>query len=138
MSRAGDQPVTFGANGFNLAGTLSKPKDAAPTTRLPAVVLIAGSGPLDRDEMAYGIPVFAQFGITPQTSLKYGVTYSAIPKPGDVIPDEMLDEIVARELVGAFRADLRRSTELTREEWIRRPWYDRVWEWTAYRVHDLL
>ena len=25
-----------------------------------------------------GIPVFAQFGITPQTSLKYGVTYSAI------------------------------------------------------------
>ena len=41
-----------------------------------------------------GIPVFAQFGITPQTSLKYGVTYSAIPKPGDVVPDEMLDEIV--------------------------------------------
>src|ERR1700754_602088 len=27
-----------------------------------------------------GIPVFAQFGITPQTSLKYGTTYSAIPK----------------------------------------------------------
>src|ERR1044072_8970742 len=41
-----------------------------------------------------GIPVFAQFGITPQTSLKYGVTYSAIPKPADVVPDEMLDEIV--------------------------------------------
>src|SRR6476469_9356806 len=40
-----------------------------------------------------GIPVFAQFGITPQTSLKYGVTYSAIPKPGDVVADEMLDEI---------------------------------------------
>jgi 3-methyl-2-oxobutanoate hydroxymethyltransferase len=41
-----------------------------------------------------GIPVFAQFGITPQTSLKYGVAYSAIPKPGDVVPDEMLEEIV--------------------------------------------
>src|SRR5262249_22740891 len=41
-----------------------------------------------------GIPGFAQWGITPQTSLKYGVTYSAIPRPGDVVPDEMLDEIV--------------------------------------------
>ena len=41
-----------------------------------------------------GIPVFAQFGITPQTSLKYGVTYSATPKAGDAIPDELLDEMV--------------------------------------------
>jgi 3-methyl-2-oxobutanoate hydroxymethyltransferase len=41
-----------------------------------------------------GIPVFAQFGITPQTSLKYGVTYSATPNAGDTIPDEMLDEVV--------------------------------------------
>ena len=41
-----------------------------------------------------GIPVFAQFGITPQTSLKYGVTYSATPKPGDVVPDELLDEMI--------------------------------------------
>lgn len=42
-----------------------------------------------------GIPVFAQFGITPQTSLKYGTTYSANPKPGDTVPDELLDEMVA-------------------------------------------
>jgi 3-methyl-2-oxobutanoate hydroxymethyltransferase len=41
-----------------------------------------------------GIPVFAQFGITPQTSLKYGVTYTAKPSVADVIPDEMLDEVV--------------------------------------------
>jgi 3-methyl-2-oxobutanoate hydroxymethyltransferase len=41
-----------------------------------------------------GIPVFAQFGITPQTSLKYGVTYSATPQPGDTVPDELLDEMV--------------------------------------------
>ncbi len=31
-----------------------------PAARLPAIVLIAGSGPLDRDETAYGIPIFAQ------------------------------------------------------------------------------
>jgi 3-methyl-2-oxobutanoate hydroxymethyltransferase len=41
-----------------------------------------------------GIPVFAQFGITPQTSLKYGVTYSATPTAADTIPDEMLDDVV--------------------------------------------
>lgn len=58
--RDNDADVTIGSNGFNLAGTLSKPKDAAPATRLPAIVLIAGSGPLDRDETAYGIPIFAQ------------------------------------------------------------------------------
>ena len=41
-----------------------------------------------------GIPVFAQFGITPQTALKYGVTYSATPTAADAVPDELLDEMV--------------------------------------------
>jgi len=58
--RPNDADVTIGSNGFNLAGTLSNPKDAAAAARLPAIVLIAGSGPLDRDETAYGIPIFAQ------------------------------------------------------------------------------
>ena len=40
-----------------------------------------------------GIPVFAQFGITPQTALKYGVEYSAASTVQ--VPDEMLDELVA-------------------------------------------
>ena len=39
---------------------LSKPADAAATTRLPAVVLDRRLGPMDRDETAYGIPIFAQ------------------------------------------------------------------------------
>src|ERR1700754_1003067 len=42
-----------------------------------------------------GIPVFAQFGITPQTSLKYGVKYSAKGTAADAIPVELLDEMVA-------------------------------------------
>ena len=29
-----------------------------------------------------GIPVFAQFGLTPQTALQYGVPYSAQARPG--------------------------------------------------------
>ncbi|MGH8968351.1 MAG: 3-methyl-2-oxobutanoate hydroxymethyltransferase [Actinomycetes bacterium] len=41
-----------------------------------------------------GIPVFAQFGITPQTALRYGVTYSAHPGTDSEVPVEMLDEMV--------------------------------------------
>jgi 3-methyl-2-oxobutanoate hydroxymethyltransferase len=40
-----------------------------------------------------GAPVFAQFGITPQTALKYGVEYSAAATAQ--VPDEMLGELVA-------------------------------------------
>ncbi|MDZ5445042.1 3-methyl-2-oxobutanoate hydroxymethyltransferase [Micromonospora sp. 4G57] len=40
-----------------------------------------------------GIPVFAQFGITPQTALKYGVEYVAAHTVQ--VPDEMLGELVA-------------------------------------------
>jgi 3-methyl-2-oxobutanoate hydroxymethyltransferase len=43
-----------------------------------------------------GIPVFAQFGITPQTALRYGVTYSATPGRGSEVPVEMRDELVAQ------------------------------------------
>jgi 3-methyl-2-oxobutanoate hydroxymethyltransferase len=42
-----------------------------------------------------GIPVFAQFGITPQTALQYGIDYSAMLK-GDVqVPTEMMSRLVA-------------------------------------------
>jgi 3-methyl-2-oxobutanoate hydroxymethyltransferase len=39
-----------------------------------------------------GIPVFPQFGITPQTSLKYGIDYSAASTVQ--VPDEMLSALV--------------------------------------------
>lgn len=58
ISRAGDEQVQLPANGFNLAGTLSKP--AAAGKRTAAVVLVAGSGALDRDETVAGIPVLGQ------------------------------------------------------------------------------
>ena len=59
ISRANDEQVTIPANGFSLAGTISKPLDAGPA-KLPAVVLVGGSGPTDRDEDVYGIPIFGQ------------------------------------------------------------------------------
>ncbi|MEU3984385.1 3-methyl-2-oxobutanoate hydroxymethyltransferase [Streptomyces sp. NPDC026672] len=42
-----------------------------------------------------GIPVFAQFGITPQTALRYGVEYNAVPTAADQVPVEMRDAMVA-------------------------------------------
>ena len=42
-----------------------------------------------------GIPVIAQFGITPQTALRYGVAYNSTPSAGSQVPVEMLDELVA-------------------------------------------
>jgi hypothetical protein len=58
----GDETVTIPASGFNLAGTLTRPGGpaAARRLRLPAVVLVGGSGPADRDEIAYGVPIFGQ------------------------------------------------------------------------------
>ena len=59
ISRPNDEQVRIPVNRFVLAGTLSKPATAG-ATRLPAVVLVGGSGPTDRDELAYGIPIFGQ------------------------------------------------------------------------------
>ncbi|MGH9218350.1 MAG: alpha/beta hydrolase family protein [Vicinamibacterales bacterium] len=57
FSLPGDETVTIPAMGFNLGATITRPKTGAPA---PAVVLIGGSGPTDRDETVAGIPVFGQ------------------------------------------------------------------------------
>ena len=83
LGRKGDEQVFVPSNGFSLAATISKPPapSAPPATasqgpvapraqepvnpktpmpRLPAVVLVPGSGQVDRDEAIAGIPIFAQ------------------------------------------------------------------------------
>jgi pimeloyl-ACP methyl ester carboxylesterase len=70
MARPNDEEVSIPANGFSLAATISRPVAAAAPApapgrkpvpvRLPAVVLVSGSGPTDRDEYVAGIPIFAQ------------------------------------------------------------------------------
>ena len=57
FSLPGDESVTIPALGFNLAATITRPKTTAPA---PALILIGGSGPTDRDETVAGIPVFGQ------------------------------------------------------------------------------
>jgi 3-methyl-2-oxobutanoate hydroxymethyltransferase len=41
-----------------------------------------------------GIPVFAQFGITPQTALQYGIEYSAMLKGEVQVPTEMMSRLI--------------------------------------------
>ena len=55
FSLPGDEPVTIPALGFNLAGTITRPTTG---TAAPALILIGGSGPTDRDETVAGIPIF--------------------------------------------------------------------------------
>jgi 3-methyl-2-oxobutanoate hydroxymethyltransferase len=60
-----------------------------------------------------GIPVFAQLGITPQTALRYGVTYSATPTAADQVPAELKDQLVGEakrlEEAGASLLDFTNS-----------------------------
>ena len=58
FSNPGDEPVVIPATGFNLGATLTRPKNPAP--RLPAVILLSGSGVGDRDGHALGIPTLGQ------------------------------------------------------------------------------
>ena len=41
-----------------------------------------------------GIPVFVQFGVTPQTAPQYGISYSDILKPGAHVPSAMTAKFV--------------------------------------------
>jgi len=57
-SNPGDEPVTIPASGFNLGATLTRP--ASATGKLPAVILLPGSGVGDRDGVAAGVPTLGQ------------------------------------------------------------------------------
>lgn len=60
-----------------------------------------------------GIPVFAHFGITPQTAMQLGVSYADMLKPGAQLPEAMTSRLVeeARRLesAGASLLDFQHS-----------------------------
>ena len=45
---------------------------------------------------------------------------------------------IAKQLKKAYEADLKRSRELTLEQWRQRSWHERAFDWFAYQVHDQL
>lgn len=57
----GSERLRVEAAGFSLATTVITPVDAAPPPGgWPAVVLVPGTGPVDRDETVSGVPLFRQ------------------------------------------------------------------------------
>ena len=57
----GDEGVRVGASGFGLAATVTTPVGReAPPAGWPAVVLVPGAAPADRDGTLSGVPIFAQ------------------------------------------------------------------------------
>jgi hypothetical protein len=61
-SHPGDVLASIPAAGFTLAATVTRPPGpaAAGRLKLPAVILVGGSGPTDRDQVVAGIPIFGQ------------------------------------------------------------------------------
>jgi len=53
-----DEAVNIPSLGFNLGATLTPPK--APTTRLPAVVLLSSAAANERDGLVSGVPILGQ------------------------------------------------------------------------------
>ncbi len=60
-----------------------------------------------------GIPVFAQFGITPQTALQMGIDYAQMLQPGVQLAPELTSKLIAdaqrMEAAGAALIDFRHS-----------------------------
>jgi 3-methyl-2-oxobutanoate hydroxymethyltransferase len=60
-----------------------------------------------------GVPVWAQFGITPQTALRYGVAYDPRTTSGAEVPEEMTERLVSEakslEQAGASLLDFTNS-----------------------------
>ena len=55
-----DTDASIPANGFNLAATITTPPGVAGRLRHPAVILVGGATPADRDHVVAGVPVFGQ------------------------------------------------------------------------------
>jgi 3-methyl-2-oxobutanoate hydroxymethyltransferase len=81
------------------AGTDSAVKAAIRLVKEAGADIIKLDGAADFSESVRaisraGIPVFAQFGITPQTALAYGMPYSAMNKPGAQLAADMTAKMV--------------------------------------------
>ena len=99
-------------------GTASAVRAAIVLAKQAGVDMVKLDGAADFPEAVTaidraGIPVFAQFGVTPQQALRHGLDYAAMSKPGAQIPAEMTDELVAEakrlEAAGAALLDFTNS-----------------------------
>lgn len=102
-------------------GTAAAVRAAIRLVKEAGVDMVKLDGAADFPEAVHeiaraGIPVFAQFGITPQTALQYGIAYGAASKPGAVVTEAMtarlVDEARRLESAGATLLDFTNSGPL--------------------------
>jgi dipeptidyl aminopeptidase/acylaminoacyl peptidase len=60
FSNPGDEAVTLPLEGFNLGATITHPRDAQASTKVPAVILLAAANVNDRDGVISGVPTLGQ------------------------------------------------------------------------------
>src|SRR5579864_6896662 len=110
------------------AGTDSAVKAAIRLVKEAGADIIKLDGAADFPEAVRaitraGIPVFAQFGITPQTALAYGMQYSAMNKPGAQLAADMAAKMVEEakrlEDAGASLLDFTNSGPVAGEAVVR-------------------
>ena len=95
-----DSDVTVPANGFSLAGTMTRPP-VLGRLRLPVIVLVAGSGPVDRDGTVAGIPILSQLagGLAAQGFLVLRYDKRAVGQSGGrsetVTQQDYADDLIA-------------------------------------------
>ncbi len=93
-SRFSETAVVVGA--FKLPGTVSMPTAEAP---VPAIVLVHGSGPQDRDEMIGPNKVFKDlaWGLASRgiAVLRYDKRSLVAPMKGGTVKDEVIDDVSA-------------------------------------------
>jgi uncharacterized protein len=103
-SKFTEEDVTVGAEGWPLAGVLSRPKE---TSKAPLVILVHGSGPQDRDErigpntpfrdLAHGLASRGVAVLRYDKRTKAHVARLATPSVADTITvkEEVVDDVVA-------------------------------------------
>jgi pimeloyl-ACP methyl ester carboxylesterase len=55
-----DEPASILSNGFTLGATITRPRGASAPAKLPAIVLLGGSGAEERDGYVGGVPIMGQ------------------------------------------------------------------------------
>jgi dipeptidyl aminopeptidase/acylaminoacyl peptidase len=103
------QNVTFMSGDLELAGTVYMPRSASPVA---AVVLIHGSGQVDRSSMEYWAKIFAESGIAALAYDKRGVGKSQGPE--FAWRDYNFDDLAADAAAGAAFLETRTGIDAAR------------------------
>ncbi len=103
---ATDVTVQNDAGGVTLAGTLTIPRGASSSARVPAVVLITGSGSQDRDSATPALPGYAPFRQLADTLSRSGIAVLRMDDRGVGGSERGDPSATSQDFAGDIRAAL--------------------------------